>query len=82
MKDVYDVTGRPSPMDVETIMEALNQKKFNEALTTIVELKQQKSLAVDELIREVHKAVMSTKYTDEMKMYVVSRMAEIEYRIA
>jgi replication factor C subunit 3/5 len=82
MKDVYDVTGRPSPMDVETIMEALNTKKFNDALNVIVDLKQQKSLAVDELIREVHKTVMLTKYTDEMKMYVISRMAEIEYRIA
>ena len=40
MKDVYDVTGRPSPTDVETIMEALNLKKFNEALSVIMELKQ------------------------------------------
>lgn len=81
VKDVYDVTGRPSPTDVDTIMEALNQGKFNEALDVIVGLKQKKSLAVDELIRDIHKAVMLTKYTDEMKMYLVSRMAEIEYRI-
>lgn len=63
-------------------MDALHQKKFNEALTVIIDLKQQKSLAVDELIREMHKYVMTTKYTDQMKMYLVARMADIEYRIA
>jgi replication factor C subunit 3/5 len=31
---------------------------------------------------ELHKAVMSTKFTDEMKIYLISRMAEIEYRLA
>ena len=31
---------------------------------------------------ELHKAIMVTKYTDEMKIYLVSRMAEIEYRLA
>ena len=82
MKDVYDVTGRPSPMDVDTIMESLNQRKFNEALQTVVAIKTAKSLAVDELIREIHKYIMATKYTDAMKMYLVSRLAEIEYRIA
>lgn len=49
------MTGRPSPTDVETIIEALNQKKFNEAMNVIVELKKEKSLAVDEIIRDVHK---------------------------
>ena len=31
---------------------------------------------------ELHKAVMKTKLTEEMKIYLVSRMAEIEYRLA
>jgi replication factor C subunit 3/5 len=79
---VYDVTGRPSPRDIELIYEALNMKKFNEAMQVFVELKQKKSLAVDEVIKDLHKCVMSTKYNEEMKMFLVSRMAEIEYRIA
>ncbi len=31
---------------------------------------------------ELHKAIMKTKYTDEMKIYLVSRLAEMEYRLA
>jgi DNA polymerase III delta prime subunit len=39
VRDVYDVTGRPSPHDIETIYEALNMKKFNEAMQIFMELK-------------------------------------------
>jgi DNA polymerase III delta prime subunit len=47
-----------------------------------MELKLRKSLSVDDIVREVHKQVMATNMTDEMKMFVVNRLAEIEYRLA
>lgn len=31
---------------------------------------------------DLHKSIMNTKYTDEMKIYLISRMAEIEYRLS
>ena len=79
---VYDVTGRPSPMEMDTIYSALNQNRFNEALSTIMEIKQNKSLALEDIMSELHKAIMKTKYPDEMKIYLISRMAELEYRLA
>ena len=82
MKEVYEVTGRPSPADVDQIFEALNMKKFNDALKVVWELKQQKSLSIDDLIKDLHKAVMKTKYTEEMRIFIVSRLASIEYRLA
>lgn len=57
-------------------------KKFSEAVSTIIELKNEKSLAIDEVIKDIHKCVLATKYTDEMKMFLVNRMAEIEYRLS
>lgn len=39
MKAVYEVTGRPSPDDVNFIFDALTNKRYNEALEGIVELK-------------------------------------------
>lgn len=62
--------------------EGLTMKKFNEAIEVIMNLKTNKSLALDDIVGELHKCVMKTKLTDEMKMFLVSRMAEIEYRIA
>lgn len=82
LKDVYDVTGRPSPSDMDAIYAALNTERFNDALAVVLQLRQAKSLALDDIMAELHKAIMKTKYTDEMKIYLVSRMAEIEYRLA
>ena len=82
LKDIYDVTGRPSPDDIDTIFEALTMKKFSEAVKVIIDLKAQKSLAVDEIIKDIHKCALATKFTDEMKMFLINRMAEIEYRLA
>lgn len=79
---MYDVTGRPSTEDMELIYNALLMKKFNEALKEFMELKTSKSLALEDVISELHKAVMITKLGDEMKMFLIYRMAEIEYRLA
>ena len=48
----------------------------------MIELKTMKSLALEDIMGELHKAIMKTKYTEEMKIYLVSRLAEIEYRLA
>ena len=33
---VYDVTGRPSPMDMDAIYSSLTQNRFNEALNVVL----------------------------------------------
>ena len=81
-QNVYDVTGRPSPQEMTMIYKTLNEDRFNKAIDSIQELKMTKSLALDDIILDLHKAIMKTKYTDEMKIFLISRMAEIEYRIA
>jgi DNA polymerase III delta prime subunit len=45
-------------------------------------LTRQKSLSFDDIIREIHFQVMATKLPDQMKMFLVNRMSEIEYRLA
>ena len=82
VEKIYEVTGRPSPFDVQAIFDCLTNKKFNDAFNTILAIKLDKSLSVDDIVREVHKQVMSTNMTDEMKMFVINRLAEIEYRLA
>ena len=76
------MTGRPSPIEIIEIFDSLNNAKFNEAFDLVIKIKQERSLALEDIMSELHKAVMTTKYTDDVKMYLVSRMAEIEYRLA
>ena len=64
------------------IYDLLTNANFNEAFAQILSLKTQKSLSVDDIVREIHREIMMTEMTDDMKMFVINRLAEIEYRLA
>lgn len=51
---IFEVTGRPSPADVNLIFDAVSNKSFNEANDIVLKLKLAKSLSVDDIVREVH----------------------------
>lgn len=55
---------------------------FKTAFTGIMELKVSKSLALDDIIRDLHKCVMETRFDENMKMFLVNRLAEVEFRLA
>lgn len=82
LEKIYDVTGRPSPSDISMIYNSLTQDEFNTAIAKIWNICKTKSLAFDDVIREVHHQLMTTKLPDQMKMFLVNRMSEIEYRLA
>ena len=54
LKKIYEVTGRPSPDDIGEMFKALSEENYNVALNTVLELKQRKSLALDDIIRDIH----------------------------
>lgn len=68
---VYEVTGRPSIADIKTIYSCLTGQHFKAAFDTILSLKNEKSLSVDDIIRDLHQEVMRTKMPDSMKMVLV-----------
>lgn len=51
---IYEVTGRPSPVDIKTIYDGLMQESYNSAQRTIISLKADKSLSLDDIVRDVH----------------------------
>ena len=51
---IYEVTGRPSPNDIKTIYDGLMQESYNSAQRTIISLKAEKSLSIDDIVRDVH----------------------------
>jgi len=81
-RKVYDVTGRPSDDDMLEIYKGLTSLSFQNAFIQIMKLKLEKSLSVDDIIREVHVLLMKTEIPDGMKMFIVNRLSEIEYRLA
>jgi len=55
---------------------------YQTALTTFNKIKTEKSLALDDIIRDLHKCVMETKFEEQMKMFLVQRLSEVEFRLA
>lgn len=68
---IYEVTGRPSPTDIEEIYRCLTQDTFGVAMRTFMQIKTEKSLALEDIVRDLHKCVMETKFEDNMKMFLV-----------
>lgn len=79
---IYDVTGRPSPEAIETIYSALTSQDYKMAFDIFYDLKTEKSLALEDILRDLHKCVMETNFNEQMKMLLISRMSEIEFRLA
>ena len=68
---IYEVTGRPSPDCVEQIYNALTTQDFKMAFDTFIELKTSNSLALEDILRELHQCVMQTNFNDTMKMQLI-----------
>lgn len=79
---IYEVTGRPSPQDIEEIYRVLTMEDFRLALSIFQKIKTEKSLALEDIVRELHKCVMETKFDEQMKMFLIQRLCEIEFRLA
>lgn len=79
---IYDVTGRPSPDQIEEIYQALTTQDFKAAYDTFMEIKTRKSLALEDIIRDLHQCVMQTNFNERMKMQLINRMSEVEFRLA
>lgn len=82
VKDIYACTGRPSPEDVEAMMQSLLNDDMKTANATFMKIKYNKGLTLEDLVRDLHKAVMAAELPRKGKLYVVLRLAEIEQRIA
>lgn len=79
---VYEVTGRPSPKEINMIFTWLTSDKFNEAFAKILEMKLRRSLTLDDIIKAIHQQVLLTNMSDDMKIFIVERLSQIEYRLA
>jgi replication factor C subunit 3/5 len=79
---IYEVTGRPSVQDIDQIYGSLTSATYKNAFETFMNIKTEKSLSLDDILRDLHKQVMETKFTENMKMFLVCRLSEIEYRLA
>jgi replication factor C subunit 3/5 len=81
-ENVYMCTGQPLRKDVHQIATLLLNENFENAFKLVYKLKEEKSYALTDIIRDLHQYVLRVKVKDEIKMFLIERMAELEHRLA
>ncbi|CAG8605033.1 2050_t:CDS:10 [Paraglomus brasilianum] len=78
---VYNCTGNPLPTDIHYILRTMMKEEFTTAYSKIMRLKTEKGLALQDVIFEVYKDVVKYKLSKKARVYLLEKLAEIEYRL-
>uniref|UniRef100_A0A2R5LIQ2 Activator 1 subunit 5 n=2 Tax=Ornithodoros turicata TaxID=34597 RepID=A0A2R5LIQ2_9ACAR len=80
--NVYQCVGHPLKSDISNIVNVLLNENFPFSYDQINKLKISKGLALQDVLTQVHLYVHRVEFPDEVKMYIIDKMADIEYRLA
>ncbi|NP_001011112.1 replication factor C subunit 5 [Xenopus tropicalis] len=79
---VYTCTGHPLRSDIANILDWMLNKDFTSAYKNIMELKTLKGLALHDILTEVHLYVHRVDFPASVRMHLLIKMADVEYRLA
>uniref|UniRef100_A0A2C9JKL7 Activator 1 subunit 5 n=2 Tax=Biomphalaria glabrata TaxID=6526 RepID=A0A2C9JKL7_BIOGL len=80
--NVYICVGHPLRKDIENIVNWVLNENFTTAYQNIMILKTQKGLALEDVLTEVHSYVHRIDLPLHVRMHLLEKMADIEYRLA
>eukprot|EP00798_Chlamydomonas_sp_ICE-L_P023993 gene23993-9566_t len=79
---VYLCTGNPQPRDIENVVHQLFNDSFNDAFKKISDLQRNNGVALVDIVRGIHPFLFSMQLPTKVKVELVERLAEVEYRLA
>uniref|UniRef100_A0A4W3HUD8 Activator 1 subunit 5 n=1 Tax=Callorhinchus milii TaxID=7868 RepID=A0A4W3HUD8_CALMI len=79
---VYRCTGHPLKSDIANILDWMLNKDFTTAYKNIMELKTLKGLALHDILTEIHTFVHRVDFPPTVRIHLLIKMADIEYRLA
>lgn len=79
--NVYICVGHPLRKDIENIIQWLLNTNFNEAYNNILKLKTAKGLALQDILTEVHLYVHRIDFPIHVRIHLLEKMAETEFRL-
>ncbi|XP_078598162.1 replication factor C subunit 5-like [Branchiostoma floridae x Branchiostoma japonicum] len=80
--NVYLVTGQPLRSDIANIVNWMLNENFTTAYNNIFQLKVLKGLALQDILTEVHLFVHRIDFPMAVKMVLLQKMADVEYRLS
>lgn len=76
------ISGHPKRKDIEDILEWILNKEFSTAYSNVLELKTDKGMALQDILREIHLYVHKIDFPTSIRVHLLDKMAEIEDRLA
>ncbi|XP_065054982.1 replication factor C subunit 5-like [Rhopilema esculentum] len=80
--NVYTTTGQPLRSDINSIVNWMLNEDFTTAYNNITRMKNLKGLALQDMLHEVHSYVHRIDFPPQIRITLLKKMAEIEYRLA
>ncbi|XP_030647368.1 replication factor C subunit 5 [Chanos chanos] len=79
---VYTCTGHPLRSDIANILDWALNKDFTTAYNQILQLKTLKGLALHDILTEVHLLIHRVDFPPKIRINLLVKLADIEYRLA
>ena len=79
---IYDVASRAKPTDVKEMLELALKGKFEDARKKLQDLLLKQGLSGSDVISEIHKQIYSLEIPEELKVQLVEKCGEYEFRIS
>jgi len=80
---VYENTGNPSPEELEQIMHWLDDEDdFVSCYEKVNQMKTERGFALTDILREIHKRILTRNMAVRAKTYLLEKFAEIEHHLA
>ncbi|KAM7309790.1 replication factor C subunit 5 isoform X1 [Ixodes scapularis] len=80
--NVYQCVGHPLKSDISNMVTTLLNEDFAFSYDQINKVKVNKGLALQDVLTQIHLYVHRIEFPNEVKMYLIDKMAEIENRLA
>ena len=76
------ISGHPKRKDIEDILEWILNKGFTTAYSNVIQLKNEKGIALQDLLQEIHTYVHKIDFPTNIRIHLLDKMAEVEDRLA
>ncbi|XP_064620559.1 replication factor C subunit 5-like [Lineus longissimus] len=81
-ENVYLCVGHPLRRDIENILTWMLNEDFTSAYNNILNLKTTKGYALQDILSEIHVYVHKIDFPNHVRILLLEKMADIEYRLA
>jgi len=79
---VYTCTGNPKKQDIEDMLQWMLNENYEMAYRNLMKRKGKRGIALQDLLNELHTYVHRVDFPTKIRIHLIEKLSEIEYRLA